>query len=144
MLYGAFRALAGTLCVSAICSAVPSYASCLVDDVIVSGRVEDAPLNGSVQVRLVYTSGKGGDSAEVTLDGASFRVEIPFLTQSRAATLVGTFREKCDRKPEKVVVTFLEGEQEYDRVSLDFAKDFKKTGSTYSLRSAIVLHGHSK
>ena len=73
-----------------------------------------------------YPNHKAGDSAEVTLDRGSFRLAIPFLTQSHAGVLIGTFREKCDRKPKTVVVTLIEADREYDRVSLDLAKDFKK------------------
>ncbi|MFZ0770982.1 MAG: hypothetical protein WCA49_22970 [Candidatus Sulfotelmatobacter sp.] len=118
------------------------HASCPVDEVIVSGRVENAPVKGSVRVQLVYPNHKAGDSAEATLDRGSFRIEIPFLTQSRAPVLMGTLREKCDRKPETVVVTLVEADQEYDRISLDLAKDFKKEDpSAYALRSEILLHG---
>ena len=41
-----------------------------------------------------------------------------------------------------VVVTLVAGDHEYDRVSLDWAKDFKMTDLTeYALRSDLVLHG---
>jgi hypothetical protein len=77
----------------------------------------------------------------VTVEGGTFRIQIPFLTQSRAPGLLG-IREKCDRKPETVVVTLKEADQEYDRVSLDLAKDFKMADpSAYALRSEILLHG---
>jgi hypothetical protein len=52
--------------------------------------------------------------------------------------------ENCDRKPETVVVTLLEGDQtqEYDCVSLDLAKDFKMADpNAYAPRSEIVLSG---
>ena len=95
-------------------------------------------------MQLIYRQ-KVGDSTEATLDTASFRIVIPFLTQSRAPALIGNFREKCDRKPETVVVTLIEGDREYDRVSLDLAKDFKKTdSSSYTLRSEMLLHGPSR
>jgi len=36
----------------------------------------------------------------------------------------------------------MEGDQEYDRVSLDLAKDFKMADpSAYALRSVMLLHG---
>jgi hypothetical protein len=53
-------------------------------------------------------------------------------------------REKCDRKPETVVITLVGGDpsQEYDRVSLALRKDFKMADPTaYTLRSEIVLNG---
>ena len=56
--------------------------------------------------------------------------------------MMGTLLEKCDRKPKTVVVTLVDADQEYDRVSLDLAKDFKMPDpSAYALRSEIVLHG---
>jgi hypothetical protein len=144
MPYGPFKKLARLIFIYAIPSGTLCYASCSVDEVIVNGQVENAPLKGTVRVQLVYSNQKVGDSAELTLDSGSFRIEIPFLTQSRAPVLLGSLREKCDRKPEKVVVTLVEGDREDDRVSLDLAKDFKKTSSTaYTVRSEILLRGPS-
>jgi hypothetical protein len=142
MQYGACRALAGMLCICAFFSDAVSHASCPVDEVIVNGRVEDVPVKGSVRVQLIYPNQKAGDSGEVALDSSSFRIDIPFLTQSRAPALIGTLREKCDRKPETVVVTLVEGDHEHDRVSLSLAKDFRMAdASAYALRSEVVLHG---
>jgi hypothetical protein len=138
---GAFKILGAMLVASTICSE-PAYSSCPVDEVIVTGRIADAPAGGGIRVQLIYSNQKVGDSTEATLDRASFRIVIPFLTESRAPVLIGNFREKCDRKPETVVVTLIEGDREYDRVSLDLAKDFKKTdSSSYTLRSEMLLHG---
>ena len=146
MFYGAFKAL-GILSICTIFSCAFSHARCSVDVVIVNGRVEHAPRKGIVRVQLVYPKQKQemGESGDVTVEGGSFRIQIPFLTQSRAPGLLGV-REKCDRKPETVVVTLVEADQErdheYDRVSLDLAKDFKMADpSAYALRSEIVLHG---
>jgi hypothetical protein len=76
------------------------------------------------------------------LETDSFRIEISFLSQSRGPALIGTFREKCDRKPRAVVVTLVEGEREFDRVSLNLAKDFRMMDSSaYALRSELLLHG---
>jgi hypothetical protein len=143
MFYRAFKALAGILSICAIFSGAFSHARCSVDVVIVNGRVEHAPRNGIVRVQLVYPKQKQemGESGDVTVEGGSFRIQIPFLTQSRAPGLLG-IREKCDRKPGTVVVTLMESDQEYDRVSLDLAKDFKMADpSAYALRSEILLHG---
>jgi hypothetical protein len=146
MFYGAFKALAGILSVCTIFSGAFSHARCSVDVVIVNGRVEHAPRKGIVRVQLIYPKQKQelGESGDVTIEGGSFRIQIPFLTQSRAPGLLGV-REKCDRKPETVVVTLMETDQEhdeYDRVSLDLAKDFKMADpSAYALRSEILLHG---
>ena len=148
MIYGAFKTLAGILSLGTIFSGAFSHAWCPVDVVIVSGRIEDAPRKGIIRVQLVYPKQKQkmGKSGEVTVEGGSFRIQIPFLTQSRAPVLIGTLLEKCDRKPETVVVTLVEadqeGEREYDRVSLDLARNFKMANpSAYTLRSAILLHG---
>jgi hypothetical protein len=49
--------------------------------------------------------------------------------------------EECTRKPKSVVVSLIANDQEFDRVSLDVAKDFKKLELTaYALRSEILLH----
>src|SRR6202790_1589023 len=147
MIYGALKTLAGILSICAIFSGAFSHARCSVDVVIVNGRVEHAPRKGIVRVQLVYPKQKQemGESGDVTIEGGSFRIQIPFLTQSRAPGLLGV-REKCDRKPETVVVTLMEADQErdheYDRVSLDLAKDFKMTDpSAYALRSEMMLPG---
>jgi len=139
MLYSAFKALAGILSICAVCSATFSHASCSFDVVIVKGRVEEAPPTSRVRVQLVYPNQKSGESGEVT-DGESFRIQIPFFTQSRAPIVDGSFG-KCGRKPKTVVVTLIETDQEYDRVSLDLAKDFTMTNpSAYTVRSEILLH----
>ncbi|MGD0507340.1 MAG: hypothetical protein ABSA27_06070 [Terriglobales bacterium] len=133
----AAKVLAQFLCICAISSIA---FSCSVDVVMVSGRIDHPPAKGLVRVQLVYPKQKLGESGDVTVDGESFRIQIPFLTQSRAPGLLG-IREKCDRKPE-IVVTLIEADQEYDRVSLDLAKDFKMADpSAYAPRSKILLHG---
>jgi len=142
MMRGAVKALAGILFMGAIGSGALSHASCSVDVVIVNGRVEHAPPNGRVRVQLVYPNQKMGESGDVTVEGGSFRIQVPFLTQSRAPVLIGSLRQKCDRKPKTVVVTLIEADQEYDRVNLDLTKDFKMADpSAYALRSEILLHG---
>src|SRR5229473_7765373 len=128
MIYGAFKALAGILSICTIFLGAFSHARCSVDVVMVNGRVEHAPRKGVVRVQLLYPKQKQemGESGDVTVEGGSFRIQIPFLTQSRAPVLIGTLLEKCDRKPKTVVVTLVEadqeGEREYNRVSLDLAR----------------------
>jgi hypothetical protein len=142
MIYGAIKSLVGVLSICTISAG--AFSKCSVDVVIVNGRVEHAPRKSIVRVQLVYPKQKQkmGESGEVTVEGGSFRIQIPFLTQSRAPVLNGTFLEKCDRKPKTVIVTLMEGDQEYDRVSLDLAKDFEMADpSAYALRSEILLHG---
>ena len=84
---------------------------------------------------------ENGESGEVRLEGESFRIRIPFLTQSSAPVLgLGTF--KCDLRPKTVVVTLFADDHEYDRISPDWAKDFKMADPpAYDLRSELVLHG---
>ena len=139
MHHAASSALAGILCIA---SSAFLHAKCPVDVVIVNGRVEHAPLNASVRVQLIYPKQKTGESGDVTVEGGPFGIQIPFFTQSRAPLLIGEFLEKCDRKPKTIVVTLIEADQEYDRVSLDLAKDFKMADPcAYALRSEILLHG---
>ncbi len=114
-----------------------AHAGCPVDVVIVKGRVEHAPTNASVRVRLVYAKEQLGESGEVTVEGATFSIPIEFLTQSRKPVVNGLF-EKCDRKPKSVIVTLVRNshEEELDRAFLDFARDFHMTDtSAYALRS---------
>jgi hypothetical protein len=137
-----FGVAARILCCCVIASGTLVYAICPTDMVIVKGRVADAPPNATVRVQLVYSNKRGGDSGDVRLEKAVFVLQVPFFTQSRAPKLIGTFLEKCDRKPKTVIVTLTDGKQEYDHVSLDFVRDFKMADpSAYSLRSEIVLHG---
>ena len=118
-----------------------AHAGCPVDTVIVRGRVNHAPRNAKVRVQLVFAKEQLGDSGETTIENNTFSVPIEFLTQSHKPVLIG-MGEKCDRKPKTVVITLVEGDQEYDRVSLDFAKDFQIADPTaYTLRSKLVLNG---
>jgi hypothetical protein len=143
MIFGAAKILAGSLCLGLITCTL-AHAVCPVNVVIVKGRVENAPRNARVRVQLVYPKKHGGDSGETTVENGKFSVPIEFLTQSRRPSLVGSLGEKCDRKPEIVVVTLVGSDpsQEYDRVSLDLHRDFTMSDpAAYSLRSEIVLNG---
>jgi hypothetical protein len=123
---------------------VSALAACGVDTVVVRGRVEHVPANAKVHVQLVYAKNQGGDSAETTLpEGGEFNIPIESLTQSRRPVINQLF-EKCERKPQAVIITLMGGEplREYDRVALDFVKDFKiSDSSSYALRSEVVLNG---
>jgi hypothetical protein len=142
MLSGAAKILRSIVSVALLtCTFV--HALCAVDVVIVRGRVDHAPNNAKVRVQLVYSRGVAGDSGEVTVENGTFSVPIEFLTQSRRPVVNGIL-EKCSRRPKTVIVTLVERGQdrEYDRVSLDFAKDFKMADSSaYTLRSELVLNG---
>ena len=140
-MYLAVMALPLVLAICVFCSGALAHASCSVDVVIVNGRVEHAPRNGRVRVQLIYPKQKKGELGETTLEDGSFRIQIPFLTESRRPVLVN-LPEKCDRKPETVVVSLVEADHEYDHVSLELARDFKLADpSAYAPRSAIVLRG---
>jgi len=137
---GARKALAWVLCACA--SGTFAHAVRPTHQVIVKERVDNAPPNAIVRVQLVYSKGQIGDSGEVTLENSTFTIKIPFYTQSRAPLLNGNLGEKCNRKPISVIVSLVAGEHEYDRISLDLAKDFSMPyPSAYRLRSEIVLHG---
>jgi hypothetical protein len=120
-----------------------AYGLCPVDVIVVRGRVDHAPNNAKVRVQLIYSKDVAGDSSEATVENGTFSIPIEFLTQSRRP-LVNRILEKCDRRPKAVIVTLLEAGQdhEHDRVSLDFAKDFKMADSSaYVVRSEVVLNG---
>jgi hypothetical protein len=121
-----------------------SFAQCPVLNVMVKGEVQNSPRGGLVRVQLVYSrhsKDQYGESGEVKLEAESFRLQIPFLTQSSTPVLgFGSF--KCDLRPKTVVVTLVAGDHEYDRVSLDWAKDFKMADLTaYVVRSDLILNG---
>ena len=145
MVYGVFKALIATLSICAISSDAFLRAECPIDTIIVNGHVENAPRKGIVKVQLIYPKGRIGESGDVTFEDGSFRIPILFFTQSRAHAhfLNGSIPpDKCTRKPKTIVVSLIANDQEYDRVSLDMAKDFKKIEpSTYVLRSEILLQG---
>jgi len=134
--------------VALLCFGLPAstvaHVGCAIDVVVVKGRVEHAPRGATVRVELVYPHNAGSDSSETTREATQATLPVDFLTQSRKPVLVGEWRQKCDRKPETVVVTLMGGDplQEYDRVSLKLSSDFKQTDpSGYALKSEIVLRG---
>ena len=143
MVRGVFKSMVGALSICAIFSGTLSRALCSIDAIMVNGHVEHAPRKGTVKIQLIYPKGKIGESGDVTVEGGSFRIRIPFFTQSRAPFVNGSIPfEKCERKPTTIVVSLIDKDQEYDRVSLDMVRDFKKVGSEdYALRSEIFLHG---
>ena len=124
----------------AACASAQSL--CPVDEVIVRGRIDHPPRNADVRVQLVYAKDKPEESGDITPENEQFRLPVVFLTQSREPIINGSFG-KCGRRPITVTVTILDGERrEYDRISLDFAKDFKKAdSSTYVLKSDVSLRG---
>jgi hypothetical protein len=142
MIFGAAKTFRSIVSVALITCAFAN-ALCSVDVVIVRGRVDRAPGNAKVRVQLVYAKDMAGESGEVTIENGRFSIPIEFLTQSRRPVVNGIL-EKCTRRPKTVIVTLVEsdGDREYDRVSLDFAKDFKMVDSSaYALRSELVLSG---
>ena len=143
MVFKVFKGLIGTLSICLISSGALSHAECPIDTIIVNGRVEHAPRKGTVKVQLIYPKDKIGESGDVTVEDGLFRIPILFFTQSRTPFLNGSLpREKCARKPKTIVVSLIANDQEYDRVSLDMAQDFKKIEpGTYVLRSEILLQG---
>jgi hypothetical protein len=127
MPFGILKTLvAGILFLSiyAFVETTASFAQCPVLNVMVKGQVQGRPRGGLVRVQLVYSKhskDENGESGEVRLEGESFRIRIPFLTQSRAPVLgLGSF--KCDLRPKTVTVSLLADDREYDRVSLRLGK----------------------
>ena len=140
MLLGAAKTLSLIFSVVLI---TPTFAQalCPVDDVMVRGRVDHAPRNTRVRVQLMYSRDIPGESGDVTFEDGRFSIPVEFLTQSRRPVVDGKLG-KCGRSPKTVIVTLVDQDHEYDRVTLDFAKDFKMTGSSgYIVRSEVVLDG---
>jgi|ERR1700731_2293035 len=120
-----------------------AQAVCSVDVVLVRGRVDNAPGKAKVHVQLLYPKGRAGESGDVAIENGTFSIPIEFLTQSRRPAVNGML-EKCNRRPSAVIVTLVEnnGCHEYDRVTLNFSKDFRLADPTaYALRSELVLKG---
>lgn len=115
-------------------------AVCPVDSVVVRGQINDAPSNAKVRVQLVYPKDLPGEAGDVTIENGRFALPLDFLTESRRPIINGAF-EKCNRRPKTVIATLVDTAHsaEYDRVSLDFAKDFKRTDSKY-----IHLEGRNR
>ncbi len=140
MLFKAGGTLASFLIVTLISCAV-ARATCSVDVVMVRGRVDHAPSDAKVRVQLIYSGDVAGESGEVTVEDGRFSIPVDFLTQSRRPVVNGIL-EKCGRRPKTVIVTLLGSDGEYDRVSLNFAKDFRMSDPTaYALRADLVLDG---
>lgn len=147
--------------VSCICLMLCSLlqAQCPVNSVVIKGRVEHAPRNASVRVLLLYppdrhgknppgtdmqNNERPGESAEAILDGDTFTIPVEFLTNDNRTEM--TFKSKCNRQPQTIVVTLKrsdspDSDQDLDRVSFDFPREFKSDDSRhYTLRSDLVLN----
>lgn len=133
----------GAILIFVLSASTFAPAQCPVDEVIVRGRVDHPPGNATVRVQLVYARNMPGESGDTTLENENFSLPLEFLTESRRPIINGSFG-KCGRRPTTVIVTLADREQnhEYDRISLDFAKDFKMLFSgTYALKSELLLKG---
>lgn len=134
----AMKALFPVLSLLILCGIVQSQ--CPIDTVIVKGRVENANANNKVRVQLVYPKKKPGESGEVTVENGAFQIPIEFVTMQ--SSIFSNLPKRCGRKPQTIVITLLNNDQESDQVFLDFAKDFKAAdASAYALRSELVLNG---
>jgi predicted oxidoreductase (fatty acid repression mutant protein) len=121
-----------------------AHAQCPVNTVFIKGRVQNVPPNSRVRAQLIFAKNQRGASAEATLNSESFRIPIEFITQSSRPVL-SNLRPKCDRRPQAAIVKLLEGDQELDRVTLDFRHDFKMTDPTaFTSQSEVILNDHSK
>ena len=120
-------------------------AQCPVDTVIVKGHVEHpiAQNDYRVRVELIYPKHKQGESGEVTVEDANFRIPVEFVTEK--SSLFANLPKRCGRKPQSVVITLLSRDQKSDEVSLDFSRNFAMAdASAYTLRSELVLNGGSR
>ena len=120
--------------------ALPACAQCPVESVIVSGRVNNASPHSKVRVQLLYPKGKAGEAGEIPVEEGAFRIPLEFLTAQNS--ILTNLPKRCGRKTQLVEITLMEDDKETDRVSLDFAKDFKMADlSAYTPRSDPVLNG---
>jgi len=120
--------------------ALPAGAQCPVETVIVNGHVYNAVPHSKVRVQLLYPKGKAGEAGQVTVDDGSFRIPLEFITTQNS--ILTNLSKRCGRKPQSVEITLMENDKEADRVTLDFAKDFKMADlSAYTPRSDLVLKG---
>lgn len=132
--------LCKSLIVTTLLSLAAANAQCPVDSVMIKGRVENAPANARVRVQLIFDQGRPGVSADTTVENGSFRVPIEFLTQS-SRPLLANLKPKCERKPKNVTIKLLAGDEERDRVTLNFPHDFKMIDLTaYTPQSEVVLN----
>ena len=140
MVFVAASTLAGVLWISLTGCSIAN-AECPIDTVILKGRVDHAPRDAKVRVQLVYSKELPGESGETSVENGRFSIPIEFMTLSKRP-LLRNLPEKCNRKPRTVNATLIDADQEYDPVSLDFAKDFRMADpSAYTLRSELVLKG---
>lgn len=128
------------LTIAILIMASGTFAQCPVDTVMIRGRVENAPPNARIRVRLVYAKQRGGDAGETGLENGKFSIPLQFITKSSAPIRDGFF-VRCKRKPESVTISLLGDDgRESDHVSLDFKKDFVSIDpSAYAPKSEIVL-----
>ena len=115
---------------------------CPVDEIIVKGHMDHPPSNAKVRLQLMYAKNMPGEAGDITPESDTFTLPVDFLTQSRQPIVNGSFG-KCGRKPTDVIVTLLDGktDREYDRISLNFVKDFKKTDPSTYVKFDVVLKG---
>ena len=112
---------------------------------MVKGRVEHAIANHDYRVRveLVYPKHKPGEAGEVTVESGNFQIPVEFVTAQNS--LFRNLPKRCGRKPRTVVITLWSGDQKFDEVFLDFARNFRMVdASAYTLRSEVVLNGGSQ
>ena len=137
------RAVSFVVCGVAISlvSATQSFA-CNPKSVLVHGHIENRSSSAAVLVELVYQKNLVGESDRLILDSETFKTRITFSTQGKSIDLVGHEVGKCGRQPLRVAVVLVEGDQELDRVILNFPHDFHLTdASEYAVREEVVLHG---
>jgi len=159
MTFPSARTLARISCIGLAACPLLS-AQCPIHSVVIKGRVEHPPHNASVRVLLLYppdrhgknlpgsdldNNERPGESAEAILDGDAFTIPVEFLTNDRRTEM--SFKVRCSRQPQRVVVTLKKrdgsdsNDPVYDRVALDFPREFKSDDSHhYTLRSDLVLN----
>ena len=115
--------------------------ACSPKSVLVSGHIENAPPSAVVVVELLYQKNLVGESDRLILAADTFKTRITFSTQGKSVDFVGHELGKCGRQPLRVAVVLMDGDQELDRVTLSFPKDFRPTDtSDFAVREEVVLH----
>jgi hypothetical protein len=119
----------------------PSFA-CHAKSILVRGQIENAPPSATVLVELIYKKDLVGESDRLILDSRAFKTRIVFSTTGTSVDLMGHDLGKCGRQPQRVAVVLSDGDDELDRVTLAFPRDFQQTdASEFSVRQDVLLRG---
>lgn len=124
-----------------------TYCKCPVDSIEVHGNIVGNLTSGlKVSLALIFKHDRNQPKVEfASIKDGGFAQSLDFFTLSRSGFLFAEWGERCDRKPEQVVIRLAAADgTEIDKVELSVRKDFAydlKTG--FTLRSPVVLRSKS-